>query len=247
MPLKNNLKTPARHEWIIGRHAAFEALKKKRHLRRILVTQKFYEKESSTIKKVFSTPTIVTPHELTATVQSEYHQGIGVLIEKTPALSLKQALQNTAQQQTILAISHINDPLNLGAICRCAAAFQTCCILITEKSIPGGAHWTKVASGALEHTPLCVVKNMSAALKDLKKHNFWCLGLSAESSITHTPLIQQDKVVLIVGSEDKGIPPLVTQQCDELISIPTNPSFPILNMSHATAIALYSRFSHIRS
>ena len=87
---------------------------------------------------------------------------------------------------------------------------------------------------------------MKESLLSLKKDGFWCAGLAEEGQDINS-FLSEKKVVYVLGSENKGIRPLVRKHCDSLIRIPTNAHFSTLNVSHACAIILAQRFSHTKA
>ena len=97
----------------------------------------------------------------------------------------------------------------------------------------------KVAAGALEHMAIARVVNLDRAIAKLKTAGFWIYGTSAESSrLLHT-IDFQGAVGLVIGSEGKGLSPLIKRSCDELVAIPLLGKTPSLNASVAAAMALY--------
>ena len=228
-------------EWIGGKRSCLQILNTTPHsVQRIVITQ-------STQERLKITPptscklSFATQDEISQIVEDCNHQGIAILTHPSYFTSFDHVLNSAQKCMTLLAIDSIQDPHNLGAICRCAAAFSVDAVLITKRSIPGGSHWKKVASGALAHVRLCPLTNMKDALTSLKTKGFWCIGL-AEEGDDYTHNITEKKVVYVCGGEEKGIRPLVRRTCDALIRIPTSRAFSTLNMSHACAITLSQRF-----
>lgn len=240
MPSKNT-STPTPHEWIAGKHTCLDIIK--HHpgcISKILITQSLLERIKTLIPPHIPTH-IVTTQELSKRTQC-HHQGIAILAHATYQSSLKTCLEQASDRATFLAVDTVDDSNNLGAIYRCAAAFNVHTIILTQHHIPGGAAWKKIASGALFQVRLCIVPNMKDALVSCKKNGFWCVGLDERGTNDHP--ITHDRLVYVVGGEAKGIRPLVQNHCDTLLKIPTSSTFQTLNMSHACAIVLAQRFAH---
>jgi len=97
----------------------------------------------------------------------------------------------------------------------------------------------KSSSGALEIVPLAYAGNLSKALDYVKKHGYWCIGLDGQTDKTIAQHKMDAPTVLVMGAEGKGLRPLVKEHCDLLVRIPIASAMESLNVSNATAVALY--------
>ena len=97
----------------------------------------------------------------------------------------------------------------------------------------------KVAAGALEHFQVCRVVNINRALDALKKNGFLVVGLSGDGQLSISNFLEKVPLVVIVGSEDKGISLLTQKKCDYLLNIPLKGKTSSLNASVAAAISLF--------
>ena len=97
----------------------------------------------------------------------------------------------------------------------------------------------KVAAGALEHLQVCRVVNLNRALEELKKNGFLVVGLSGDGRLAISNFLEKGPMVVLVGSEDKGISLLAQKKCDFLLSIPLKGKTSSLNASVAAAISLF--------
>ena len=97
----------------------------------------------------------------------------------------------------------------------------------------------KVAAGALEHLPVSRVVNLNRALEQLKKNGFLIIGLTGDAQSSILKFQDKTPLVVIVGSEDKGISLLTQKKCDYLLSIPLKGKTSSLNASVAAAISLF--------
>ncbi|MEN8237253.1 MAG: 23S rRNA (guanosine(2251)-2'-O)-methyltransferase RlmB [Pseudomonadota bacterium] len=169
------------------------------------------------------------------------HQGVALNLEPLPGVYLETYLQACPKQTFCVVLDQVTDPHNIGAILRSATAFGASALIYPEKNAPDGNNniIAKVASGALEHTPLIIVTNLGRTLETLKQHEFWCTGLdeSGQSILQTTPFSQRTAIVL--GAEGKGLRRLTRENCDFLVSLPTEEVFPTLNVSNAAAVAFY--------
>jgi 23S rRNA (guanosine2251-2'-O)-methyltransferase len=187
---------------------------------------------------------IVPRETLASRVGNEaVHQGIALLagppIERDlsdvcRAASLKEAA-------SVVVLDQVEDPRNVGAVMRSAAAFGALAVIVTERHAPQqtGA-LAKAASGALETVPLVRVTNLVRALAELKEAGFWAAGLDAAAELTLDRAQFAPKTVLVLGAEGKGLRRLTRESCDILVRIPMAQAGASLNVSNAAAIALYA-------
>ncbi|MDK9708411.1 MAG: 23S rRNA (guanosine(2251)-2'-O)-methyltransferase RlmB [Desulforhopalus sp.] len=175
------------------------------------------------------------------------HQGVLARMSETPLADFASFLGEMAekiaagQPVRLMVCDSLQDPHNLGAIIRSALASGAAGVIVTrERSAPLGGTAAKASAGAMAHIAICQVTNLVAALKDLKKAGFWIYGAVKDSdaqSLYATDLT--GPTCLVVGSEGKGIRPLVKKECDVLISIPMTGTLDSLNSSVAAAVILF--------
>lgn len=171
------------------------------------------------------------------------HQQIVLETSALPSLSIEEICENGSDNSTLVILDQITDPHNVGAILRSCAAFYVEGLIITSdhSSNVDSSIIAKTASGALEVVPIIEVTNLASTLNFLKTQGFWCYGLDEAGASTIREAQLSGKVALIMGAEGKGLRRLTKERCDELIKLPTNPSFPTLNVSNALAISLYEK------
>jgi 23S rRNA (guanosine2251-2'-O)-methyltransferase len=175
---------------------------------------------------------------------SEYERSQGVSARIVlPTLSLEELLGKLKTIETpplILALDSIQDPHNLGAIIRSAvAAGVNGLILPKDRSASITSTVIKVSAGAAFHLDICRVTNLVSSFKVLKKEGIWIFGTAKDSS---QAVYETDLTVpacLVIGSEGKGLRPLVAEHCDMYISIPMQGSLDSLNASVAAGIILF--------
>jgi len=170
------------------------------------------------------------------------HQGVVATMMKAPQADFDVWLQGLDMEKrpSVLLLDCITDPHNLGACIRSAEASGCAGVIIPrDRSAPLSPTVAKAASGAMHRLPVLRVTNLVRAMDQLQQHGFWLVGLAGE---TPTPLHQADltcSVGIVMGSEGKGLRPLVRKQCDLLAKIPMQGAMESLNVSVAAGIALY--------
>ena len=169
------------------------------------------------------------------------HQGIVVKCAPLPTMDIKEILSRlkNLDRALIVVLDQVSDPHNIGAILRSAVAFNASAVIVPEAGVPGeSGTLAKSASGALDIIPLVRVANLVRALQDLKKADFWCVGLDGYAKDYITDRKLPKKCVLILGAED-GMRRLTMENCDMVVKLPMNPEIESLNVSNAAAVAMY--------
>lgn len=145
------------------------------------------------------------------------------------------------QHDFVVVLDHISDPRNLGAIIRSAAFFGIRRVIVPERrQVLLTQAGVNTAQGGFALTDLVVVVNVSRALDELKKKDFWVLGGAMAGEAVAGVRGRYKKQVLVLGSEDKGISQGVLSHCDVLVSIPGGPkALDSLNVSVAAGILMH--------
>lgn len=181
-----------------------------------------------------------TKARLDQLADGQTHQGIALEVPPYRYAEPEDLLEAAAPVR-IVVCDHIQDPRNLGAIMRSAAAFGASGIVVPERRAAGVtvAAW-KVSAGAAARIPVARATNLTRTLEDYKKAGLFVVGLDAggdvslpDSSLLDGPL------VIVVGAEGEGLSRLVREACDEVASIPIAATTESLNASVAASIALY--------
>ncbi len=171
------------------------------------------------------------------------HQGIVLQIaaSKTHDLNnLINACKAFGDSSLLLALDGLTDPQNLGAIIRSAEALGAQGLILPQRRSAGlTGSVAKVAAGALEHLPVARVVNLNRSLEKLKEEGYTIVGLAEEGPSTLSELKFLGPLVVVVGSEDKGISLITRRLCDHLVRIPLKGVTTSLNASVATSIFLY--------
>ena len=169
------------------------------------------------------------------------HQGIIVETYPHEYSSVDEIIKASKgkKQPLILILDEIEDPHNFGAILRSADAFSVDGVIIKSKNqVP--LNWTvaKVSTGAIEYVKIAQVSNLSNAIKTLKDNGFWIYAADGSGKDSYEKVDYSGAVVLIVGSEGRGISQLVMKNSDFIIKIPMSGHVNSLNVSVSTGILL---------
>lgn len=163
------------------------------------------------------------------------HQGIVVDIYDYEYKELDECFND----DFVIMLDHLEDPHNFGAIIRtCECAGIKHIIIPKDRSVRVNETVIKVSSGAISHVDVIMVSNLSNAIDKLKNNGFFVYGADMDGK-TYTQVDYADKKVLIIGNEGKGISPIVSQNCDEIISIPMYGEINSLNASVSAGILIY--------
>ena len=141
----------------------------------------------------------------------------------------------------LVVLGEVQDPHNVGAVIRSAAAFGIAGVLMPpHRQAPITGTVVKVSAGMAFRVPLVSIGNVNTTIEDLKERGFWTYGLSEEGS---TSLYEEDfskPTVFILGNEGKGLREKTAEACDTLVSVPMHPRAESLNASASAAVT----FSH---
>jgi len=235
-------------DWIWGKHSVYEALTSKRAINRIWCTSEIFSSDKFYIllKDLKSKGVLIEEVSWNRLSQLTYgasHQGVALQLACSKTISLEQLIdfsKHNCANPIILALDGITDPHNVGAIIRSAEAFDCKGIIIPQRRSAGlTGTVAKVAAGALEHLRVSRVVNLNRALEELKKNGFLVVGLSGDSKLSISNFSEKAPMVVIVGSEDKGISLLTQKKCDFILCIPLKGKTSSLNASVAAAISLF--------
>lgn len=150
----------------------------------------------------------------------------------------KTAIQK-GQRPVVIALDGVSDPHNLGAMLRTAAFMGIDAVLIPkDRSALVTDTVYRIASGGMEHVRIAQVTNLVSALKALKEAGFWIVGFSENAETVLNTVKQDFSPVIIIGNEEKGIRPLVRENCDFLVKFENKGPLQSLNASVAAALAM---------
>ena len=168
-------------------------------------------------------------------------QGIILAIKPYQYSSFQEIAERANHPILIVALDGVTDPRNIGAIVRSAAAFGAAGVVMTERRAAAmtASAW-KSSAGAAARLPVAQVTNLARTIDDAKKLGCFVIGLDGESDETLSGMkVAKENVMIVVGSEGKGLSRLVREKCDLVVSIPMRATTESLNASVATSIALF--------
>jgi 23S rRNA (guanosine2251-2'-O)-methyltransferase len=209
-------------EFIYGRRPVAEAERGRRRVHRVW--------------KAPETPA----EELERLCGSPEHQGVVAEVDPYPYADSDSLFEADDGQGLVVALDQVQDPHNLGAVCRAAEVAGANGVVILERraaSVTPAA--CKASAGAVEHLPVARVRNLADWLAEAKESGAWIYGAAADAPKRYSDLDWVGRTVLVLGSEGKGIRPRVVSRCDELVSIPTKGRVGSLNVSVAAAVVLF--------
>lgn len=182
---------------------------------------------------------VVAPGRLDELAGTETHQGVCARVDAYHYAGAAELL--VAPSPLILALDEVQDPQNLGAICRSAECAGVTGVVIPERR---AAEVTpavcKASAGAVEWLRLARVRNLADFLADAKTAGCWTYGAAAgKAAVDYLTPDWTGGVVLVMGAEGKGLRPRVAQSCDALVRLPLNGQIESLNVSAAAAALLY--------
>lgn len=179
------------------------------------------------------------PEEIEARCGSPSHQGICAEAGPYPYARAEQLL--AAPAPLIVALDELEDPQNVGAICRTAECVGATGVVLPERrSAEVTPAVGKASAGAVEHLPVARVRNLADFLGEAKEAGCWCYGAAAgEGSVPYDRPDYRGGVVLVLGAEGKGLRRRVAQSCDALVALPLRGRIGSLNVSAAAAALLY--------
>ena len=235
-------------DWIWGKHSVYEALSSDRAINRIWCTSEIFSSDKFYIllKGLKSKGVLIEEVSWNRLSQLTYgasHQGVALQLACSKTISLEQLIDFSklnCSNPVLVALDGITDPHNVGAIIRSAEAFDCKGVIIPQRRSAGlTGTVAKVAAGALEHLHVTRVVNLNRALEELKKNGFLVVGLSGDGQISISNFQEKAPLVVVVGSEDKGISLLTQKKCDFILSISLKGKTSSLNASVAAAISLF--------
>ena len=190
-----------------------------------------------------SIPVLETPRgELDRLTDGAVHQGLALQVPPYAYVEIGDLVHPEAPGiPLVVALDGVTDPRNLGAVVRSVAAFGGHGVLLPERRSAGmtASAW-KTSAGAAARVPVARVPNLTRALETFQKAGFFVLGLDMDGDVELPGLaLATEPVVVVVGSEGKGLSRLVRETCDQVVSIPMSSAVESLNAGVAAGVTLY--------
>jgi 23S rRNA (guanosine2251-2'-O)-methyltransferase len=207
-------------EVVYGRNAVAEAKRGRRRVHRVWTSDE------------------LSPEELTKRAGSSDHQGFVAEVDPYPYADSRSLLE--AEDALVVALDQVQDPHNLGAVCRTAEVLGASGVVIPARRAAAVTPAVcKSSAGAVEHLPVARVGNLADWLAAAKRAGAWTFGAQPDARTPPSAVDLRDRAVIVVGSEGKGIRPRVAASCDTMVSIPQRGRVASLNVSAAAAVLLY--------
>lgn len=192
-----------------------------------------------------------SPKLLDRLAGGQKHQGVAARIEGYRYLPFTELLDQIAlpsRKELVLILDGVTDPRNFGALLRTADGAGLCYVVIPkDRAAEATPVVVKASAGAAHHVKIARVANLRRAILDLKKLDYWVVGLDASSPESIYDREYPPRLGIVLGSEGKGIRPVILRECDFLASIPMLGKIASLNVSVAGAVVLYELLRQRRS
>jgi 23S rRNA (guanosine2251-2'-O)-methyltransferase len=219
---------------VYGRNPVREALRGRRAVKRVWATERAASEPWLTEASV----SVVPAEEIASRSGSEEHQGICAEAAPYPYAGASSLLE--AEDALVVCLDEVQDPHNLGAVCRVAEAAGCAGVVIPERrSAEVTPAVCKASAGAVEHLPVARVRNLADWLGEAKEAGAWVYGADAGAEQPYDAPDYGGRVVLVLGSEGRGLRPRVAAGCDALVSLPVRGKVGSLNVSTAAAALVY--------
>ena len=226
---------------IFGRNPVKEAIKVKRVLK-VYISSGFNDRDLLQMLSDNSIPKIVKSNEeINALAHGGVHQGIIAEIKPYEYVSLDYLLHECKKEvnPTLVILDGINDPHNMGAVLRNCDIFGVKGVIISKHNqVPLNTTVAKTSAGAINYVPVALVGNLNQTIQILKDNGFWILSADGSGTTSYLDMKYNFPVTLVIGSEGKGIAPLILKNSDYIVKIPMHGKVNSLNASVASGILL---------
>lgn len=232
---------------LVGRNAVTEALKSGRGINKLWIASGDREGSVAEIAALAKERGIVVQYVERAKIESlaggHRHQGVLAYVAPVPYAELDdilKAAEEKGEAPFLVLLDELEDPHNLGALLRTADATGVHGILIPKRrSVSLNATVAKTSAGAVEYVPVARIGNIAQTLKKLKEKGFWVAGADMDGEKAYHEADLTGPLVLVVGSEGRGMSRLTKDACDFIVSMPMVGRINSLNASVAGSILMY--------
>ena len=232
---------------LVGRNAVTEALKSGRGINKLWIASGDREGSVAEIAALAKERGIVVQYVERAKIESlaggHRHQGVLAYVAPVPYAELDDILtaaEEKGEAPFLVLLDELEDPHNLGALLRTADATGVHGILIPKRrSVSLNATVAKTSAGAVEYVPVARIGNIAQTLKKLKEKGFWVAGADMDGEKAYYEADLTGPLVLVVGSEGRGMSRLTKEACDFIVSMPMVGRINSLNASVAGSILMY--------
>ncbi|WP_286820953.1 23S rRNA (guanosine(2251)-2'-O)-methyltransferase RlmB [Mitsuokella sp. UBA4253] len=232
---------------LVGRNAVTEALKSGRGINKLWIASGDREGSVAEIAALAKERGIVVQYVERAKIESlaggHRHQGVLAYVAPVPYAELDdilKAAEAKGEAPFLVLLDELEDPHNLGALLRTADATGVHGILIPKRrSVSLNATVAKTSAGAVEYVPVARIGNIAQTLKKLKEKGLWVAGADMDGEKAYYEADLTGPLVLVVGSEGRGMSRLTKEACDFIVSMPMVGRINSLNASVAGSILMY--------
>lgn len=232
---------------LVGRNAVTEALKSGRGINKLWIASGDREGSVAEIAALAKERGIVVQYVERAKIEAlaggHRHQGVLAYVAPVPYAELEdilKAAEAKGEAPFLVLLDELEDPHNLGALLRTADATGVHGILIPKRrSVSLNATVAKTSAGAVEYVPVARIGNIAQTLKKLKEKGFWVAGADMDGEKAYYEADLTGPLVLVVGSEGKGMSRLTKEACDFIVRMPMVGRINSLNASVAGSILMY--------
>ena len=232
---------------LVGRNAVTEALKSGRGINKLWIASGDREGSVAEIAALAKERGIVVQYVERAKIEAlaggHRHQGVLAYVAPVPYAELEdilKAAEAKGEAPFLVLLDELEDPHNLGALLRTADATGVHGILIPKRrSVSLNATVAKTSAGAVEYVPVARIGNIAQTLKKLKEKGFWVAGADMDGEKAYYEADLTGPLVLVVGSEGKGMSRLTKDACDFIVRMPMVGRINSLNASVAGSILMY--------
>jgi 23S rRNA (guanosine2251-2'-O)-methyltransferase len=222
---------------VYGRNPVREAIRGPRTVIQVWATKN--AARETWLRHPSSPVTVCAADQIERRCGSQAHQGVCAEVEPFRYADAGAALATS--DPLIVALDEVQDPQNLGAICRTAECAGVAAVVIPERrSAEVTPAVCKASAGAVEHLPIARVRNLGDFLRDAKEAGMWCYGADGGADLAYDAVDYRGSVVIVLGSEGRGLRPRVATSCDALVAIPVHGRIESLSVSAAAAVLLYA-------
>ncbi len=233
--------------YIYGKHAVYEALKTGRVIDKIYFQKELQDSQITTIRTLARSKSVVCVEcdrrKLDMMSETGVHQGVIASAAQTDYATIDELFANAeekGEKPLFVICDGIEDPHNLGAIIRSAAACGVHGVIISKHySVGLTATVAKAAAGALEHMSIVRASNLTNVIKELKERGVWIYASAADGDKTMYEADFKGSTAIVVGSEGSGISRLVKENSDFTVKIPMSAETESLNASVAAAVLMF--------
>ncbi len=230
---------------VVGKNPVLEALRSEQVVDKLLVLKDNTDHTMKRIRDQAKRKNIIVQStdkaKLDYLADGQVHQGVVALMAPFPFSTIDDVLAGAAKkgrEPFVVVLDHLTDPHNLGAIIRTANLCGADGVIIPKRrSASLTAVSVKASSGAVAHTPIVKVNNLSQSLDELKKKGFWIAAADMEGQ-NYYDADFKGAIAIVIGNEGSGISASVKKQCDFFVSIPIYGEIESFNASTAAAIIL---------